>query len=234
MTSIKNSNMWSSIVFHCVSPDARLLCAELSHTDTSACSTAFQSFTPTPTVAPTPAPTNVSVPFTQAPSYEPSSLQSTASPTRPSVKPTSSPSSDSSKYYCGTFSVDESANAKGYFAMKISYGVAYYSFQVNLSSFSYLSSCDVETSGLKFHIHKTWTNTTVSSSAGTTYCGSTYTGGHYDPNYACSPSSEFIDSICPAIGKTTASGYTYSCNTSIYAQGNYDMWYVTFAITSIV
>jgi hypothetical protein len=53
-TDIKNSIMWSSIVFHCGdSTSTRLFCADLSTVDTDACAAAFSSFDTSPTAMPT-------------------------------------------------------------------------------------------------------------------------------------------------------------------------------------
>lgn len=49
-------------------------------------------------------------------------------------------------------------------------------------------SCTIE-NGLVYHVHSFWNNETVSSSANS-FCGASYTGGHYDPSLACSSASE--------------------------------------------
>ena len=35
--------------------------------------------------------------------------------------------------------------------------------------------------GMKYHIHKSWTHSSETGQIGSTLCGSTYTGGHWDP-----------------------------------------------------
>jgi hypothetical protein len=190
MKTIKNANMWSSIIFHCASTDARLLCAELSTTDTAACSTVFETFTPVPTVAPSPAPT---IP--------------------------------SSEKYCATFRSNQAADANGYFAMEISNGIAKYAYNIDLTKFALSSSCStLSSSGLKFHLHSYWKNSSSSSSAGSTYCGKSLTGGHYDPTLACGASSESSSTGCTYLGRTSSKGYTYSCNSTVYGSGDYAAW----------
>ncbi len=199
--------MWSSIVFHCGSTDTRLLCAQLSKTDTTACSSAFATFksATSPTISPTPTPSDV-------PSV--------------SVSPTKTPttSGSSSTKFCATFSNSQASGATGYFAMEIIDGYARYSYNLNLTSFTLASTCSLSSGGLKYHIHSYWTNTSVSSAAGPTSCGSSYLGGHYDPNYACSASSQQITSGCVNLGRTSSQGYTYSCNTTSYNEGYYSNW----------
>lgn len=65
-----------------------------------------------------------------------------------------------------------------------------------------------------YHIHTKWTNTTSNSAAGSTLCGPTVAGPHYDPNLACGYSS----ASCTALGRTPAS---YNCTKQAYNAGNY-------------
>jgi len=188
--TVKNSMQWSSIIFHCASTDARLLCAKLSTTDNTACSTAFETFTPVPTAVPSPAPTIPS-----------------------SVK------------YCATFRSNYAADANGFFAMEIIDGVAKYAYNVNLTHFALSSTCSgLSSKGLKFHLHSYWKNSSASSSAGSTYCGATLTGGHYDPKLACSASSQSSSTGCANLGRTSSKGYLYSCNSTVYGSGDYAAW----------
>ncbi len=110
--------------------------------------------------------------------------------------------------------------------MQISNGQALYSYDLNLNNFSLASTCPLSSGGLKYHIHSYWTNTSVTSSAGSVFCGSTYTGGHYDPNFGCSSSSQESSTSCSSLNRTSAKGYTYTCNTTIYYDGDYSEWYV--------
>lgn len=203
MTTLKNSPAWSSIVFHCASTDARLLCGKLSTTDISACTAAYRQFSAASTPPPSLSPATVLV----------------------SPLPTAGPTVSTTAQYCGTFRAEEAGDASGYFAMKISNGEAKYSFDVDLTSFALTSACPtLLTSGLKYHIHSYWKNTTVSSSAGSKYCGSSFTGGHYDPNYACSASSQGASSGCVNLNRTSSRGYSYTCNTTINSAGEYSEW----------
>lgn len=91
--------------------------------------------------------------------------------------------------YCGEISASETAGASGYLSLTIGTGVAYYKPYLDLTQWSLLSAQTCDTSQLTYHIHSYWTNSTASSSH-TSYCASTITGGHYDPNLACGPSSQ--------------------------------------------
>eukprot|EP01035_Chromulina_nebulosa_P020958 gene20958-27162_t len=176
-TSIKNAIMWSSIVFHCGANNNRLLCASFSNTDTAACSSAFSSFSLSPTVSPT-------------------TFQS------PTISPTSLVPTTTNSQYCATIRQNQTSDASGYFAIQIKDGIALYSYNLNLNNFSLASSCPL-------------------TNGGSTYCGTSYTGGHYDPNFACSSSSQEISSGCKYLNRTSSSGYTYTCNTTVYGKGDY-------------
>ena len=80
------------------------------------------------------------------------------------------------------------------------------------------SSCTIE-NGLTYHVHSFWTNSSTTSSANS-YCGPSYTGGHYDPSLACSSASEDSKTSCVSLGRTVDKGYTYPCNSEDFAQGN--------------
>jgi hypothetical protein len=107
--------------------------------------------------------------------------------------------------------------AVGYFDLAIANGQAQYTWALDLTSFS--TTCDLS-QGLTYHIHSYWNNE-AATSASLSECGASYTGGHYDPNLACSGSSQDISSLCVDLGRTSSSGYTYSCNSANYAQGHY-------------
>ena len=243
-TSISNSaGGWKSIVFHCGSgTETRILCAELSTTDKSSCATAFNSFTDSPTTAPTMSPT---IHPTSAPSVNPTiapTVMPTSAPTiAPSVMPTIAPSVvnpqgtslptstalASSNKYCAKFTPSEAGGASGYFLVDIGNSESTYSFNVDLSTFEYSSgvcAASLTTGGLKYHLHANWNNATASSSAGPSYCAAGVTGGHYDPNYGCSSASQNAAGVCTSLSRTSALGYTYACNSTDFAAGDYSAW----------
>ena len=122
--------------------------------------------------------------------------------------------------YCAKFP-GENDSVLGYFTMKVNHGVASYSFSLDLSSFSDSTTCDL-TNGLYYHLHTSWnTDDGRNSGLGSTDCGSTVTGGHYDPNLACSASSEEASGLCTTLSRTSTLGYTYNCSTSVYNAGIY-------------
>mmetsp|Transcript_3297 Transcript_3297/g.2934 ORF Transcript_3297/g.2934 Transcript_3297/m.2934 type:complete len:295 (-) Transcript_3297:33-917(-) len=125
--------------------------------------------------------------------------------------------------YCATITAEEAGDATGYFAVDIVDGVGYYYFDLNLDNFDSAdaSDCDFTTYGLKYHIHSYWTNPNTTSSAGSTYCGAPYTGGHYDPTFACSTSSQNYTTACTTLGRIPSDGYTYTCTPEIYSDGDY-------------
>eukprot|EP01031_Cornospumella_fuschlensis_P029834 gene29834-36024_t len=120
--------------------------------------------------------------------------------------------------YCGSVDPATASGASGSFAMQIYNGVGQYSFNLDLNEYIGYN-CNF-TQGLSYHIHTFWKNDSVSSSAGS-FCGASFCGGHYDPNFACSGSSQNASSGCTALGRTAAQGYTYSCNAAAYANGEY-------------
>lgn len=127
--------------------------------------------------------------------------------------------------YCATIIAAEAAGASGYVALDITEGVAKYSFNLNLNNYNLpttgnYAACNLATSGLKYHVHSYWLNSTSASTANA-YCGATIAGGHYDPNLACSGSSQYAATLCPHINRTVATGYTYTCNSTLYSSGQY-------------
>lgn len=197
--TVNDANMWSSIVFGCGSTTTPIVCAKISATDTAACDNAFNNFLQYPTEFPTESP---ATPFRTVP------------PTALSTTPVTS-------QYCATVRSYESNQASGYFAMEITQGQALYQFKLNLTSYQSLANCDLS-NGLEYQLYTYWLNSSVSSSAGSTYCGSAFTGGHYDPDYACSAYSQNINSGCVQLQRVAANGYTYKCNATEYATGNYE------------
>ena len=127
--------------------------------------------------------------------------------------------------YCAIWDPATTGGATGYFAMQLqpSSGVALYQFQLTLPTPSY-QSCNVSQYGLKYHIHSYWTGTASTSLEGNTPCTSA-TGGHYDPNFACSTKSQGYVSPttgqCANLSRTAAYGYTYTCTPSIFNSGQF-------------
>jgi len=122
-----------------------------------------------------------------------------------------------SSTYCAQFSNTSAAGARGYFQLTILNGTASYEFWLDLTD--YTTTCDIS-QGLTYHIHSYWLNDSVTSSANA-FCGSSYTGGHFDPNLACGPSSEEASGICPMISRTSQYNYSYSCSPNIFQRGDY-------------
>jgi len=119
--------------------------------------------------------------------------------------------------YCATISSSSAPGASGYFQLDIVNGTSTHEFYLDLSQFS--TTCDLSL-GLTYHIHSYWKNTTTSSGTNG-YCGSGYTGGHFDPNLACGPASEDASSSCSSLGRTSSSGYTYGCSKTLFKAGQY-------------
>lgn len=76
---------------------------------------------------------------------------------------------------------------------------------------------------MNYNIHSYWAHTNVTSATGLMLCGESYTGGHFDPNLACSPNSQSISTSpgCPSLNRIAADGYSYYCNTSTYTSQDY-------------
>ena len=123
--------------------------------------------------------------------------------------------------YCATIQSNTASGASGYFSAKIYNGTGSYYFYLDLTHFN-TGTCDL-TKGLTYHFHTYWKNTSVTSSSHT-YCGSGFTGFHFDPNFACGPNSQDANTgKCAALGRTATSTppYIYSCNTTNYKNGRY-------------
>lgn len=123
--------------------------------------------------------------------------------------------------FCASITSGESAGAEGYVALQIENGIAQYSFELDLSGYNYETLCPNINLGISYHIHTLWTNTTTSGA--NAYCGAGYTGGHYDPNFACSNSSSAIKTSCVELQRTWAQGYRYACNSTSYKAGHYSL-----------
>lgn len=121
--------------------------------------------------------------------------------------------------YCATFQAKDAGGVDGIFSMNVENGTALYRYNLDVSSFD-PGDCDLS-EGLSYHIHTYWTNTSTTSGAGA-YCGASYTGGHFDPNLACSASSQSASTLCVDIGRTVDSvpSYAYSCSGN-YETGHY-------------
>lgn len=103
--------------------------------------------------------------------------------------------------------------------MQIEEGSAMYYGELDLSNFDALGSCtNIASVGLKYHIHQSWTNTSDSSSFTS---GCSQAAGHYDPFLGCSSNSQYVSTECVELSRTSSLGYTYSCNPTLYNNGNY-------------
>ena len=124
--------------------------------------------------------------------------------------------------YLATFQASASGGVSGTFEVKInSNGGAKYTWSIDANNFAskFSSKCSgASVTGLTYHIHSYWKNTT-SGSSGLTGCSSAITGGHYDPYLACSSSSQSAAGNCTLLGRTLALGYSYSCK---YSSGHYE------------
>jgi len=148
----------------------------------------------------------------------------------------------SSYEFCAMIDATESGGTSGYVSMSIADGVGRYSLYLDISSTPLPLDaggrvCNV-TQGLTYHIHSYWNNI-ATNSAGLSVCGTSTSGAgnHYDPHLACGPSSQaqtqsqatfyspstFLASpLCPTLGRTSALGYAYACNSANYNAGLYD------------
>lgn len=129
--------------------------------------------------------------------------------------------------FLATFDTEYTSGASGYFNYSTDgSGASFYSMYLDLQSFSIPQSavdndCTldiIKTSGLKYHIHTYWTNTTADSSY---LCSST--SAHFDPALACSANSENYAGFCTDLNRTAANGYTYACSSAVFASGNYSL-----------
>ena len=111
---------------------------------------------------------------------------------------------------------------QGYFAMQLSPSgspnTAAYAYDINITTpDNFLAACPVvKTTGMRFHLHALWTSSNVTAST-LDQCGAGFTGGHYDPNFACASASAWAKTACTALNRTAAQGYTYPCSPSTFA-----------------
>ena len=118
-------------------------------------------------------------------------------------------------HYCAAFDSSQSNGASGWFAVTLTNtGTALYQWSLDLSNLKD-QSCDYS-KGLYYHIHTSWKQSSVNSGQGKDACGSTNTGGHYDPNFACSG----VSPQCLMLNRTTPK-YIYNCSRSSYSNGAY-------------
>ena len=121
--------------------------------------------------------------------------------------------------YCGSLTSSTAQGVTGYLSMTVGDGIALYNVNLDLSKWENTTYCDLN-KGISYHLHTKWTSATSNSNYGS-LCGKDYLGGHYDPNFACSNFSEAASSYCPGLNRTVSTGYTYTCNPSVYTEGNY-------------
>eukprot|EP01036_Dinobryon_divergens_P028961 gene28961-37999_t len=119
--------------------------------------------------------------------------------------------------FCASITPDQAAGASGFVAMDIEGGSAFVSVNLDLTNYALPAACPDISKGLNYHIHSYWKDDTRMSSANAN-CGASFTGGHYDPNFACGPASQSIATICPLLNRTKTAQYTYNCN---YKGGDY-------------
>lgn len=127
--------------------------------------------------------------------------------------------------FCGQFKSSEAMGAEGYLQATFTPGNVAYSYQLDLTQFDFdtaigpngVNTCSLE-NGLAWHIHTNWTNPMQYSAAGPAGC--TSTGGHYDPNFACSSKSQSASTDCVALNRV-APDYVYECSPTAYSQMHY-------------
>jgi hypothetical protein len=94
----------------------------------------------------------------------------------------------------------------------------WYLYLENINELSTELGLDFKISSLNYHLHQQWTWEGNTWAYGENSCGSFYTGGHYDPYFACGPASGVSDQTCQDIGKGKDQ---YSC-TGAYDDAMYD------------
>lgn len=125
----------------------------------------------------------------------------------------------SASQYCATISA---SGTSGFYALQIENGVAQHFFNLSASTSSNSNTCQFSNKvGLTYHIHQSWNSATSDSSVGSTSCGASNTGGHYDPYWGCSSASQYSSSFCLNSSRVSSLGYTYTCNSSIFSSGQY-------------
>ena len=120
-----------------------------------------------------------------------------------------------SNYYCAVFDASLANGANGWFAITLTNaGTAIYQWSIDLSNLKD-QSCDLN-KGLYYHLHTSWKLSSINSAQGGGACGGGNTGGHYDPNFACSG----VTPQCTMLNRTSPK-YIYSCNHTSYSNGAY-------------
>ncbi len=121
--------------------------------------------------------------------------------------------------YCASIKSNEASGASGFVSLQVLEGVATYSFSLDLNNFVIPGgSCDFS-KGLTYHIHSYWQNNN-NGSAANSYCAASYTGGHFDPNLACSKYSQSYTTLCKDLNRVPPN-YNYTCNSTLYNAGEY-------------
>jgi len=97
---------------------------------------------------------------------------------------------------------------------------------VTAVNYSKLPSTSCFSSGLHFHIHEQWNTSSQNDRIGSTACGASITGDHWDPYLACGPKSangycKTHTKGCVNSSSTFDSKDVYACNTSNYAVDPY-------------
>ena len=83
-------------------------------------------------------------------------------------------------------------------------------WNVNLKNVKYSELCTDGGNDFFWHIHEKWTSTATEAYGAD--CGSTNTGGHYDPTYGCGGASQHQGTgACTALGRGKAEGSAQTC-----------------------
>ena len=100
------------------------------------------------------------------------------------------------------------SNFKG--KVSVSQRNGYVKWNVNLKNVEYSELCTDGGNDFFWHIHEKWTST--ASEAYGADCGSTNTGGHYDPTYGCGGASQHQGTgACTALDRGKAEGNAQTC-----------------------
>ena len=100
------------------------------------------------------------------------------------------------------------SNFKG--KVSVSQRNGYVKWNVNLKNVKYSELCTDGGNDFFWHIHEKWTST--ASEAYGADCGSTNTGGHYDPTYGCGGASQHQGTgACTALERGKAEGLAQTC-----------------------
>jgi hypothetical protein len=107
----------------------------------------------------------------------------------------------------------------GTFELEIAADDSFMSWKSSLNNVDQLEQDlggDIEISALAYHLHQQWTLVDADYAIGATACGSSSTGGHYDPFLGCGPATGVPADQCMAIGKSFD---LYSCSPQVYESG---------------